>query len=221
MPFSLNVTSINPPSCSLQCLCFSAATRERRRLHEDINVMRTECTECKGHAIDMVGRMREIPQHMQRNRDMDYALLAIRASLIEQIHAYYPIVCSENGGYSICRAQLSSHTVSKYDDQLAIVLGFISHVLLLVGKYLQVPLRYHLCYHASRSSVQDRTIDPKVMHVVYLQKDSDRRHWTRAVSFISALVEQLSAARSLSYAIHRPLLFNIRKLLLLPPVPPP
>lgn len=165
-------------------------------------------SECEGYHqcledVEEVGSV--VPEERRRVRRLGCTLSALRAHSVERVKAAYPIVLSASNNYSICGAELS---FGKAEEVFSTALGYMSHVLVLLSKYFQVPLRYQLCYHASRSFAKDNVDD-----VVYLfHKTTDSAKRESAVKIIVALVEQMLAVFNVEYVVHRPLLYNLSQL---------
>ncbi len=90
-------------------------------------------------------------------------LQARRLSIASALREVYPIVELEPGAvYSIRGAKLPlSRLMTGYEEEeVSTALGYASHVLALLSKYLQVPLRYFPELVGSRTRIRDDVVMP-------------------------------------------------------------
>ena len=71
------------------------------------------------------------------------------------MQSIYPIQ-EEGDGFAIRGLDLPYNYEAKDDEVVSSALGYVTHLMLMLSKYLQIPLRYQLVYSASRSAVRDR-----------------------------------------------------------------
>lgn len=65
--------------------------------------------------------------------------------------AIYPIKYQEKlGAYTIRGLEVPADLYSVDDEKVSSALGYTAHLVCMLAKYLQVPLRYQLIYNASR-----------------------------------------------------------------------
>lgn len=89
-------------------------------------------------------------------------LLFRQKELITELAFIYPVVSLPEGkGYTICFVHLpNSEDFSDRDDQtISVALGYVTHTLLMMSHFLDVPLRYPLIHCGSMSSVRDNLIE--------------------------------------------------------------
>jgi len=77
---------------------------------------------------------------------------------------------------------------------------------------LKTGLRFQLIYHASRSMVRDLGSSGGDAVFFLSNKDTDRRHFDRALRGLAAGIEQNLMAAAKQYSLHRPLLYNLVQL---------
>lgn len=88
----------------------------------------------------------------------DLKLVVQRAPTILDLHvwvpsaqAIYPIKYQEKlGAYTIRGLEVPADLFSVDDEKVSSALGYTAHLVCMLAKYLQVPLRYQLIYNASR-----------------------------------------------------------------------
>jgi hypothetical protein len=67
-----------------------------------------------------------------------------------------PLPLSERQFFSIRGLPLPTSNLIAYDDEyISTALGHVGHLILMLSKYMAVPLRYPIVYRASRSAVCD------------------------------------------------------------------
>ncbi|XP_015784454.1 UV radiation resistance-associated gene protein [Tetranychus urticae] len=92
----------------------------------------------------------------------NFHLILRRNSLIMQLCQIYPIQNSQ-GKYSICNVHLpdSEDFKGKNNFHLSVALGYVCHFLVMMSKFLDIPLRYSLIPYGSNSCIIDH-IDPSL-----------------------------------------------------------
>ena len=81
------------------------------------------------------------------------------------------------------------------DEELSAVLGVFCHVVVLLGKYLGVPLRYRIFSNSSRSAVQD---DRGIIYPLFLARPVEREQVEYALLLLERNVQCIARARGLS-----------------------
>jgi hypothetical protein len=90
-------------------------------------------------------------------------------------------------------------------------LGYVVHLLLLTSKYLEVPLRYTLMYHASRSFVKDPVYNSGNTTLPLFRKGNEREKFERAIQWLKKDIEQLLQSKGLPYDPAKDILYNIKQ----------
>lgn len=99
------------------------------------------------------------------------------------------------------------------EEQIATALGFVCHVLFMVSKYLEVPLRYNMIPMCSRSVIRDdisQQISPKFP---LYSRGVDRTRFEYAVFLLNKNVEQLLNSLGMDCLTLRQTLPNLQALL--------
>jgi len=84
------------------------------------------------------------------------------------------------------------------EEQIATALGYVAHLVFMISKYLEIPLRYRLIHHASRSFVRDVITSAsggRGMNYPLFWRGGRREDFERAVSLLKQNIEQLMWAR--------------------------
>ena len=124
--------------------------------------------------------------------------------LISDVQGIYPIEKSETTGeYCIRGLELPSEMSSIDDDHVASALGYVAHLLILLSKYLEIPLRYPIAYAASKSLIRDPLLIPTGGGVAatlpLYRKGVDKEKFERAVTLIRKNVQQLVYSVGIEY----------------------
>ena len=161
------------------------------------------------HESETVNRLRfeKLQRELAENTDaLDMCLHvhdARRLKLVSQLRTIYPITISEdkNGarvflirGIALPDTNVYSHV----EEQIATALGYVAHLVFMISKYLEIPLRYRLIHHASRSFVRDAISSAsggRGMNYPLFWKGGRREDFERAVSLLKQNIEQLMWAR--------------------------
>ena len=84
---------------------------------------------------------------------------------------------------------------SATDEELSAVLGALSHVVLLLAKYLGVPLRYRIFSNSSRSAIQD---DCGIIHPLFLARPVEREQVAQGLVLLERNVICIAESRGIS-----------------------
>jgi hypothetical protein len=108
---------------------------------------------------------------------LQFLLESRQLYLISRLADIYPITkshsnsaTSSGGGglgeevFTIRGVELNEHNITyRNDDNIETALGYLSHLLQLISKYLELPLRYQILYYASRSMIRDCIAIPAIV----------------------------------------------------------
>lgn len=117
--------------------------------------------------------------------------------LVGELQALYPIEQLASGRYCIRGLELPPlDCPAKDEEALCTALGYLVHLLSLLSKYLQAPLRYQMLYFSSRSMMRDAVSG---ISVPLYRKDIELARFRRAMVWLRRNVEQLLALRGLTF----------------------
>jgi len=105
--------------------------------------------------VQVVEATKEVRLETDRSK---FLLIAQRIRLLHDLRLVYPIsVDTGEQRYRIRGLEIPDNVLSGTvpDDEMAAAIGSLCHLVAMMSKYLNVPLRYRLYCHASRSAVQD------------------------------------------------------------------
>lgn len=126
------------------------------------------------------------------------SMLALRQKeLISELAFIYPVAqFPDQKGYSICFVHLpNSEDFNDRDDlMVSVALGYVTHVLLMMSHFLDVPLRYPLIHYGTNSSVRDNLVehfsDKEREFPLYL-KGKDKMRFNYSVYLLNRNIAQL------------------------------
>jgi len=82
-----------------------------------------------------------------------------RKEILTELYQIYPIVPfpDKKGGHSICGIYLpnAERILEQNEVMVSVSLGFVAHMVLMISRFLDVPLRYQVIFNGSRSSIID------------------------------------------------------------------
>jgi len=142
-------------------------------------------------------------------------ILSHRWNLITQLKIIFPISQSTDGkSFSINGFRLPNSDFTGCDEeQIATALGFICHVVYMVAKYLEVPLRYPMIPMCSRSIIRDDISQQSSPKFPLYSRGVDRTRFEYAVFLLNKNVEQLVNSYNLDVITLRHTLPNLQILL--------
>jgi hypothetical protein len=136
--------------------------------------------------------------------------------LIGELQTLYPIEKVRSGGaqysnrYAIRGLEMPAMDCPQRDEeQLTTALGFLVHLLCLLSKYMEIPMRYQMLYFSSRSMVRDAVLGQSMP---LYRKDIEAPRFRRAVQWLGRNVAQLMSARGLVLDKQAHLLCEVHRL---------
>ena len=139
---------------------------------------------------------------------------AKQLSLLSEVRSLYPIQEQEKGKrYSIRGIVLphESSFSSAPEEQVSTALGYTCHLISLVSKYLQVPLRYLPQHFVSRSSIKDEILMHTKEWPLYL-KGVDRDQIRVGFRMLQRDVKQILSSQGIAYIESGHILLNLNLL---------
>jgi hypothetical protein len=124
---------------------------------------------------------------------------AKQLSLLAELRALYPIVeILKNKEYSIRGTKIPDRELQTLpDEQISTALGYACHLVSLLAKYLQVPLRYFPQHMASRSTMRDEIMTGPVEYPLYT-KGVEPGMFSNAFFMLQSDVRQLLYSQGIS-----------------------
>ncbi|XP_022911167.2 UV radiation resistance-associated protein [Onthophagus taurus] len=119
-----------------------------------------------------------------------------RKQLLNQLLDLYPIETNSDQKYNINNVYLPNSELLNdcSQDDVAVALGFVAHILVMCSNFLQVPLRYPIIHMGSRSIIIDHIspciADCRQQYPLYL-RGKDRYQFNYAVCLLNKNIAQL------------------------------
>ncbi|CEL96869.1 unnamed protein product [Vitrella brassicaformis CCMP3155] len=156
--------------------------------------------------------VKDLPSSKTDLRAIQQALYCRRTRMLYELFQVYPI---ENNGRhrSIRGIPLPSIDVLNRQDlreeeKVATALGFLIHLLLLMAKYVEVPLRMVMVCASSRSFLRDPLSDPPGLEYPLFYRGLDRARFPSALRFLMENLQQFLLSRAHKIASRNNLLEN-------------
>ncbi|XP_063967280.1 UV radiation resistance-associated gene protein-like [Lytechinus pictus] len=161
---------------------------------------------------------------MTETRDINIQVVSMytarKASLVQELSHIYPICQLPSNMFTICKAPLphaeSNIQMNKDDMTISTALGHASHLILMISKLLQVPLRYQIHYNGSRSTIHDHITEPlqdKDRDFPLYTRGKEKFHFNYAVYLLNRNIAQLRYILGLGTSDLRLTLPNLQTLL--------
>uniref|UniRef100_A0A8C4R1D1 UV radiation resistance associated gene n=1 Tax=Eptatretus burgeri TaxID=7764 RepID=A0A8C4R1D1_EPTBU len=168
-------------------------------------------------------KLKKLAEKRQQLQKINSQLLQRRRQIFSELSHIYPITViktqnqRETDDHFICQVRLpnSENFHAKEDPSIAVALGFTAHLVSMLALFLEVPLRYPLQQHGSRSRVQDLITDKlsdKEREFPLYSKGAERVHFEYGVYLLNKNVAQLRYCLGLNTTDLRQTLPNLREL---------
>jgi len=134
---------------------------------------------------------------------------------IKQIRKIY-VIQETNKQLTISNIQLPNSDFIGYDEEeISMGLGHVCHIVFLVSKILDIPLKYPLFPRCSRSLVSDERSNKDVQIYPLYSKNSDKKRFEYAVFLLNCNIDQLNVTVEVPFSHYkkRNILSNVNNLL--------
>lgn len=114
-----------------------------------------------------------------------------RIRLFRELWIIYPITFTASEERYRIRGLEIPHNIlgnSAMDDEVYAALGYLCHMLIMIGKYLSVQYRYRMYYQASRSAILD---DRAVVYPLFLGRSIERDQFEQGFRLLSYNIDFL------------------------------
>eukprot|EP00123_Amoebidium_parasiticum_P001226 comp12268_c0_seq1/m.7090 comp12268_c0_seq1/g.7090 ORF comp12268_c0_seq1/g.7090 comp12268_c0_seq1/m.7090 type:complete len:477 (-) comp12268_c0_seq1:551-1981(-) len=142
-------------------------------------------------------------------------LMLRRQQLVSQLNLIFPMQRVPSGAYKILDVRLPS--ANDYtgcdEEELSTALGYVAHLVFMVSRYLQLPLRYPLVPMGSRASIISNVTSTGAQTFPLYAKGVERIRFEHAVFLLNRDVEQLMTYCGLSTPDLKDTLKNLKRLL--------
>ena len=161
----------------------------------------------------MGAQKRESSEYEARRDELmrtQFLLEARQVKLLSELQSIYPIGETEHG-FAI-RALEIPNDYQGDDEAISSALGYVTHLVIMLSKYLRIPLRYQLIYNASKSAVRDRVALGAGNIFPLYSKNQDSKKCERACRCVEKNVEQILSARNVPFKDRTHVLKNLSEL---------
>jgi UV radiation resistance-associated gene protein len=155
----------------------------------------------------------QIRKKWEELQKAEFLLEAKQLKMLYELQHIYPIKLNDAcDAFTIRGLELPSDLNQQRDDDIiSSALGYVVHLLQLISKYLEIPLRYQLLYYSSRSMIRDPIHGLNQAYPLF-RKNTERERFDRAIVWLKKDVEQVLLTRGLVYDPLKDILFNLNQL---------
>lgn len=129
---------------------------------------------------------------------MDITISVNQRKLVKELQQIYPVTGKQTTElrFWIAGAELSVDLFrgQVHEDEISAALGFLAHSVVLLAKYLNVPLRHRIVCNSSRSAIQDS--DGKILPL-FLSRVAERPQLERGQVLLHRNVDCLAQSRGI------------------------
>ncbi|XP_065644380.1 UV radiation resistance-associated protein isoform X5 [Hydra vulgaris] len=155
---------------------------------------------------------------VQVSAQINHRIRQIAADLID-IYTIKELPINEKNKreYAICGVRLPNSEDFNGEDEtmLAVAVGYVAHLVYMMAKFTELPLRYSICPMGSRSSVQDLLTDKltdKEREFPLFSKGKDKFQFRYGMFLLNKNIAQLRYHNKLGTADLRNTLLNLKNL---------
>jgi len=138
----------------------------------------------------------EICQVISDRQKLEVSVDLYQVKLLAELQQIYPIVYKVGERYEIAGAELPIDIFGGEisEDETSAALGFLAHSLVMMSKYLSIPLRYRIVCNSSRSAIQEegRNILP-----LFLARNCERQPLEHGLVLLHRNVDCIAKSRGL------------------------
>lgn len=134
--------------------------------------------------------------------------------MIQDLKLLYPIQSLPDGMYTIRGIPLpiDMHSLVASEELISAGLGFVTHLVTMCSKYLEIPLRYRLICNSSRSAVRDDNFD---VYPLFKERVIEKDQFDRGMVLLHRNIDHLLDLRNIPHQIRSKHPHILSKLLLI------
>ena len=83
------------------------------------------------------------------------------------------------------------------EEEISAALGFLAHSLVMMSKYLSIPLRYRIICNSSRSAIQEE--GAKILPL-FLARTAERQHLERGIVLLNHNIDCIAKTRGIKFS---------------------
>jgi len=138
----------------------------------------------------------EICQVISDSEKLELSVDLYQIKLLTELQQIYPIVYKVGERYEIAGAEIPIDIFGGEisEDEISAAFGFLAHFIVMMSKYLSIPLRYRIVCNSSRSAIQEegRNILP-----LFLARNCERQPLERGLMLLHQNVDCIAKSRGL------------------------
>ena len=189
--------------------------QELQRKHKTLRQLAEDIQQAQDQTAQV---QRAIRTEQREIRKIEFRLDASRIRLVKELAFVYPITTATDDSYNNRRRLLIRglevpavvSLLAVHEDEVAAALGMLAHTALLLGKYLDVHLRYRIHCHGSRSAIQDT--DTATVYPLFPARAVDREQLEYAVHLLDRNIDCLMQSRGIGVAKSTHVLIKIKRI---------
>eukprot|EP01130_Rhizamoeba_saxonica_P017981 TRINITY_DN8878_c0_g1_i1.p1 TRINITY_DN8878_c0_g1~~TRINITY_DN8878_c0_g1_i1.p1 ORF type:complete len:470 (+),score=77.23 TRINITY_DN8878_c0_g1_i1:53-1462(+) len=139
------------------------------------------------------------------------------SNIIRDIHWIYPIFSRYPGKYTICGIYLPpSPVLTKMnpDDEVNIAIGHVAHVVVLIARYITIPLQFYMVPMGSRSFIFNNKQSSTVHYPLYMKSgDNSERSFNYGLYYLNKNIQQLASHQGIELGSLKPTLENLLRVI--------
>lgn len=180
---------------------------------KDISNLTETIREYESLTEDIASMNGQFQKKWEELQKAEFLLEAKQLKMLYELQLIYPIKLNDTSdAYTIRGLELPSDLNQQRDDDIiSSALGYVVHLLQLVSKYLDIPLRYQLLYYSSRSLIRDPIHGLNQAYPLF-RKNTERERFDRAIVWLKKDVEQVLLTRGLVFDPTKDILYNLSQL---------
>lgn len=135
----------------------------------------------------------------RKQQELDFCLEAQRIKLLEELRMIYPIRGQAEETWFIRGQEIPKdlHAGGISEEEISAALGFMAHSVVMIAKYLSIPLRYRIVCNSSRSAVQQ---DATTILPLFQARMVEREELDRAMVLMGRNVACILKTRGIIYS---------------------
>jgi hypothetical protein len=189
---------------------------EQKQIDGDKNTLRQVLQEAKTISNEIGLLKLEMTSQAEQLRKDAFWKEAHGIKLVRELSSIYPITKDKDGkNHFICGiklpADIPASIINMPEEELSAALGYVCHLLVIMSKYLDIPLRHRIYANSSRSAIaQD---GGSAIFPLFSARMIEREELEYGLGLLDADVECLIKSRGIEYEPTKNLLARLKIIL--------
>mmetsp|Transcript_39605 Transcript_39605/g.55812 ORF Transcript_39605/g.55812 Transcript_39605/m.55812 type:complete len:173 (-) Transcript_39605:2119-2637(-) len=139
-------------------------------------------------------RLKILMINSEEHPNLESSIELQKIFLMHELETIYPITSSGENRYQILSVELPRNfqNIDSNEDEVSAALGFICHSVVMMSKYLSVPLRYRIVCNSSRSAIQE---DGTKIMPLFQSRVVERDQLNRGVQLLTRNIDCILESR--------------------------